>query len=83
MSGATISALKFVPTPVPTGYKKVEHWPLELITPYRKCYGIDPDEFASYRGGKGSDIFHGVPGQPARRGMWLSTHQLERVCPCR
>ena len=38
-------------------HKKVEHWPLDLITPYRKCYGIDPDEFASYRGGKDSDIF--------------------------
>ena len=38
-------------------HKRVERWPLDLITPYRKCYGIDPDEFASYRGSKDSDIF--------------------------
>lgn len=37
--------------------KKVEHWPLEMITPYRKCYGIDPDEFAAYLGGSDSAIF--------------------------
>ena len=38
-------------------YKKVEHWPLELITPYRKCYGIDPEEFASYRDAADSVVF--------------------------
>lgn len=38
-------------------HKKVEHWPLDTITPYRKCYGIDPDEFASYRGAPDSAIF--------------------------
>lgn len=37
--------------------KKVEQWPLEMITPYRKCYGIDPDEFASYLGGSDSAVF--------------------------
>lgn len=38
-------------------HKKVEHWPLDLITPYRKCYGIDPDEFANYRCAADSAIF--------------------------
>lgn len=38
-------------------HKKVERWPLDTITPYRKCYGIDPDEFASYRGAPDSAIF--------------------------
>ena len=37
--------------------KRVDQWAVERIVPYRKCYGIDPDEFASYRGGKDSDIF--------------------------
>ena len=55
-------------------YKKVEHWPLELITPYRKCYGIDPDEFASYRGGTGSDIFMAyLDNQPVGH-VVVSTH---------
>ena len=35
----------------------VEHWPLAMVTPYRKCYGIDPDEFASYRGAPDSAVF--------------------------
>ena len=38
-------------------YKKVEQWPLEQIAPYRKCYGIDPDEFAAYRGAHDSAVF--------------------------
>ncbi len=38
-------------------HKKVEQWPLELIAPYRKCYGIDPDEFAAYRGAQDSAVF--------------------------
>jgi len=38
-------------------HKKVEHWPLDMITPYRKCYGIDPDEFASFIGAPDSAIF--------------------------
>lgn len=35
----------------------VAHWPLHAITPYRKCYGIDPEEFASFRGAPDSAIF--------------------------
>lgn len=35
----------------------VDQWPLETITPYRKCYGIDPQEFASYRDAADSAIF--------------------------
>ena len=52
----------------------VAAWPLQPITPYRKCYGIDPDEFASYRGGKGSDIFMAyLDNQPVGH-VVVSTH---------
>lgn len=27
----------------------VDHWPLQAVEPYRKCYGIDPDEFSALR----------------------------------
>jgi ribosomal protein S18 acetylase RimI-like enzyme len=27
----------------------VEHWPQRAVEPYRKCYGIDPDEFSCLR----------------------------------
>ncbi|MBW8354407.1 MAG: GNAT family N-acetyltransferase [Pseudomonas sp.] len=35
----------------------VADWPLRRIVPYRKCYGIDPDEFSSYRNAADSEIF--------------------------
>ncbi|NBF02995.1 GNAT family N-acetyltransferase [Pseudomonas sp. Fl5BN2] len=35
----------------------VADWPLRKIVPYRKCYGIDPEEFGSYRNAPGSEIF--------------------------
>ncbi len=35
----------------------VEQWPLENVSPYRKCYGIDPQEFDSFRGAADSAIF--------------------------
>lgn len=35
----------------------VAQWPLRPIQPYRKCYGIDPEEFGSYRGAADSEIF--------------------------
>ena len=38
-------------------HQRVELWPLEPVTPYRKCYGIDPDEFASFRGAQDSAVF--------------------------
>ena len=38
-------------------HTRVDEWPLHRITPYRKCYGIDPDEFASYRGAPDSAVF--------------------------
>ncbi|NWA03693.1 GNAT family N-acetyltransferase [Pseudomonas gingeri] len=37
--------------------RKVDQWPLVAVAPYRKCYGIDPEEFASYRGAADSAIF--------------------------
>ncbi|MGE7954990.1 GNAT family N-acetyltransferase [Pseudomonas sp. NPDC089530] len=35
----------------------VARWPLQPVTPYRKCYGIDPEEFASYRDAADSAVF--------------------------
>lgn len=35
----------------------VAKWPLRHITPYRKCYGIDPEEFSSYRDAADSAVF--------------------------
>ncbi|AMS17740.1 MULTISPECIES: GNAT family N-acetyltransferase [Pseudomonas] len=35
----------------------VAKWPLHPITPYRKCYGIDPEEFSSYRDAADSAVF--------------------------
>lgn len=35
----------------------VEQWPVTRITPYRKCYGIDPEEFSSFRDAPDSAIF--------------------------
>ena len=37
--------------------KPVEQWPVTPITPYRKCYGIDPEEFSSFRDAADSAIF--------------------------
>ena len=35
----------------------VEQWPVTPIVPYRKCYGIDPEEFSSFRDAPDSGIF--------------------------
>ncbi|ROL65645.1 GNAT family N-acetyltransferase [Pseudomonas protegens] len=35
----------------------VADWPLRRIVPYRKCYGIDPEEFSGYRNAADSEIF--------------------------
>lgn len=35
----------------------VDQWPLENIAPYRKCYGIDPEEFKNYCDAADSAIF--------------------------
>ncbi|MDP4571724.1 GNAT family N-acetyltransferase [Pseudomonas sp. LPH60] len=35
----------------------VADWLLRRIVPYRKCYGIDPEEFSSYRNAADSEIF--------------------------
>jgi ribosomal protein S18 acetylase RimI-like enzyme len=37
--------------------KPVEQWRVTPITPYRKCYGIDPEEFISFRDAADSAIF--------------------------
>ena len=37
--------------------RPVAQWPVEPVAPYRKCYGIDPDEFSSYRDKDDSAIF--------------------------
>jgi GNAT superfamily N-acetyltransferase len=37
--------------------KPVDQWAITPITPYRKCYGIDPEEFSSYRDAADSAIF--------------------------
>jgi GNAT superfamily N-acetyltransferase len=66
---------------VPEMGKRVEQWPLERILPYRKCYGIDPEEFASFAM-RGQRDFHGLPGRRAGR-AYRGQHQLERFCPYR
>ncbi|KAF0866810.1 GNAT family N-acetyltransferase [Pseudomonas sp. LD120] len=35
----------------------VADWPLRTVVPYRKCYGIDPQEFSHYRNAPDSEIF--------------------------
>jgi len=35
----------------------VAQWPVSAVTPYRKCYGIDPEEFSSFRDAVDSAIF--------------------------
>ncbi|WP_073522295.1 GNAT family N-acetyltransferase [Pseudomonas fluorescens] len=42
---------------VPQMGQRVEQWPVERVLPYRKCYGIDPEEFASFRDAADSSIF--------------------------
>lgn len=37
--------------------KPVEQWSVTPIIPYRKCYGIDPEEFSSFRDAADSAIF--------------------------
>jgi len=37
--------------------KSVDQWPLRRVVPYRKCYGIDPEEFGGYRDAPDSAIF--------------------------
>ncbi|MCF5069159.1 GNAT family N-acetyltransferase, partial [Pseudomonas syringae] len=35
----------------------VSDWPVTPIVPYRKCYGIDPEEFSSFHDAADSAIF--------------------------
>ncbi len=37
--------------------RPVNQWPVTPIVPYRKCYGIDPEEFSSFRNAPDSEIF--------------------------
>ncbi|MCK1789285.1 GNAT family N-acetyltransferase [Pseudomonas violetae] len=37
--------------------KPVGQWCVTPITPYRKCYGIDPEEFSSFRDAADSAVF--------------------------
>jgi len=37
--------------------KPVEQWPVTPIVPYRKCYGIDPEEFSAFHNAPDSAIF--------------------------
>jgi ribosomal protein S18 acetylase RimI-like enzyme len=37
--------------------QSVDQWPVEKVASYRKCYGIDPQEFNSYRDAADSAIF--------------------------
>ena len=37
--------------------RPVSQWPVTPIVPYRKCYGIDPEEFSSFRDAPDSEIF--------------------------
>ncbi len=37
--------------------RPVGQWPVTPIVPYRKCYGIDPEEFSSFRDAPDSEIF--------------------------
>lgn len=42
---------------VPVIGKRVDQWVVEDVTPYRKCYGIDPEEFAGFRNAPDSEVF--------------------------
>jgi len=37
--------------------RPVSQWPVTPIVPYSKCYGIDPEEFGSFRNAPDSEIF--------------------------
>ena len=42
---------------VPEIGKQVDQWPVKCTLPYRKCYGIDPEEFVSLRNTDDCEIF--------------------------
>jgi len=52
----------------------VAQWPLEPIEPYRKCYGIDPDEFKAYRNAPDAAVFVAWLGERAVGHLVISTN---------
>ncbi len=59
-------------TPVPG--EPVMAWPTRAVTPYRKCYGIDPEEFARYRDKADSAVFVAWQGARAVGHVVVSTN---------
>lgn len=54
--------------------RPVEDWSLVSVAPYRKCYGIDPEEFSSYRGAVDSAVFMAYLDERAVGHMVISTN---------
>ncbi|MDE1163869.1 MAG: GNAT family N-acetyltransferase [Pseudomonas sp.] len=54
--------------------KKVAQWALAPVSPYRKCYGIDPEEFRSYRNAPDSAVFMAYLGERAVGHVVVSTN---------
>lgn len=52
----------------------VASWPLRAVAPYRKCYGIDPDEFHSCRDSADAAVFMAwLDGRPVGH-LVVTTH---------
>lgn len=51
----------------------VANWPRRAVTPYRKCYGIDPQEFSALRDSPLGDIFVAWLGDRAVGHVVVST----------
>ena len=46
----------------PRSAQPVEQWRVTPIVPYRKCYGIDPEEFSAFHNARRQRDFHGLSG---------------------
>lgn len=52
----------------------VAQWPLQAVMPYRKCYGIDSEEFRVYRDSSHGAVFMAWLDNRAVGHMVVSTH---------
>lgn len=54
--------------------KPLEQWPVQAVAPYRKCYGIDAQEFIGYRGRADSEVLMAYLGARAVGHLVVSTN---------
>lgn len=54
--------------------KPLEEWAVQAVPPYRKCYGIDAQEFLGYRGGADSEVLVAYLGTRAVGHLVVSTN---------